>query len=147
MLAQGIFLAGLLILSIFNVLGFIALPTQDILFHFIQLSLGFILGMVATGVAVIGVLGIHASIMVAGSGVEYSVSDFSLQTLFGVGVVLALLFSVEIGYGFQLGLGLATNALGFLIFNGDPFGISALLCGMIGIVTLIAGLITVSGSD
>jgi hypothetical protein len=132
MKTQAIFMSGIIVLLLFNMVYVVSEP--DALW---TLTVGAVTGFIASVLAV----GVISGINILGSGL----SGISVKILFGVATILNMLYQVEIA-GFPLGMGLASN-LTAIFTSGDSllqfFGY--LVATVFSIVMLITGVMFVQG--
>ena len=123
-----------------------------LIFNFAWVSVSGDATVVLTQMAIGGVLGIVIPIVVvailSGTNVVASgLNSASTKMIFGVGVLLGLLFQINFTiatFNITLGMGLLTNV--FNVFaTTDLFGIPFFMTAILGISLFVSGLLTFSG--
>ena len=90
-----------------------------------------------------------ALIVVILAMIPFTQGGFILKWIAGIVVIISILFSINIGgiLGINLGLGLASNLMNLFPSNpNEPMFIGYLFFLMLGVIALVDGTLTVSGS-
>lgn len=131
---------------------FIILMVVLMVFNFAYVTMIGDIGTTLGNMAMGGILGIVIPIVVvavlSGTNIVASgLNSASTKMIFGVGVLLGLLFQISFTvatFTITLGMGLLTNV--FSVFNmTDFFGIPFFMTAILGIALFVSGLLTFSG--
>lgn len=131
---------------------FVILMVVLLVFNFAYVSVSGDASGVLTNMAIGGVLGIVIPLVVvailSGTNVVASgLNPASTQLIFGVGVLLGLLFQISFTiatFEITLGMGLLTNV--FNVFASDVgYGVPFFVTAILGISLFVSGLLTFSG--
>jgi len=128
--ASETFLGCIIVLFALNILYYFITPESLML-----ITVGGLLGFISQVIAV-GILG---GIQILGSGLNSQ----SIKILFGVTTLFNILFRIDLA-GYPVGIGLLNNV--FNIFSeGDFLGFGTLIVTTLGLLTIITGLMILTG--
>jgi hypothetical protein len=150
MIKESMFMSGITILLICNIIfGFM---NPDVNMSYIVFNLG--VGAITSFIILISIAVIIAGLKISVLGTSLELDSESISITFGVGLILALLFQVNIaiipfgnflGLTLPIGMGLGQNLIQFFPIT-EGAGLGFFLVSSLILLTFISGLLIVKGS-